>query len=329
MSKQEKHILREDGSRWCRLEVRLEDVSVSVSRDGETSPRLRLSICGSEGEILLQEDAERAAVEYWQSFFEECPEELGSLVMKWKDDLMPFFKECDTAEEACARLVVSVDGPLHGIDVALEKDGRVYVLQSCGQIRDELEQWFPEVSPYLKWHLNDMNAGCPHQEALGWGRGKTINLAREFCTPIQLEVLDKGLAEKVAKERVAWIDRELDRLSGSRHLWYDVLQDVLGRPPCVDDMDALKQAGQWTVKHLMAPHVTASKRQREVLVAILDHLRVEAEKTVPDQFFTVGSFKDSLGAPCPECGYEYGQRWLRRELPASVIEWFESLQDDG
>ncbi len=37
--------------------------------------------------------------------------------------------------------------------------------ESCGQIRDTLLEWFPECEPYLKWHLNDMKAGTPAQEA--------------------------------------------------------------------------------------------------------------------------------------------------------------------
>lgn len=34
-----------------------------------------------------------------------------------------------------------------------------------------------------------------------------------------------------------------------------------------------------------------------------------------------------LGEPCPVCGYKYGSAWLKRELPADVIEFLQSLPD--
>lgn len=53
-------------------------------------------------------------------------------------------------------------------DVVKREKGDAYVMESCGQITDTLKTWFPEVAPYLQWHLNDMRAGCEHQETAGW-----------------------------------------------------------------------------------------------------------------------------------------------------------------
>lgn len=47
-------------------------------------------------------------------------------------------------------------------------DGKVYVVDRCGQIRDDIARFFPEVTPYFKWHLNGMHAGCEHQAEAGW-----------------------------------------------------------------------------------------------------------------------------------------------------------------
>lgn len=41
-------------------------------------------------------------------------------------------------------------------------------MQGGGQCVREIAAAFPKVEPYLKFHLNDMNAGCAHQRALGW-----------------------------------------------------------------------------------------------------------------------------------------------------------------
>lgn len=35
-----------------------------------------------------------------------------------------------------------------------------------------------------------------------------------------------------------------------------------------------------------------------------------------------------LMAVCPDCGYKLGSQWLKRELPAEVIAWFENLQEE-
>lgn len=34
------------------------------------------------------------------------------------------------------------------------------------------------------------------------------------------------------------------------------------------------------------------------------------------------------GAECPDCGYKLGSAWTRRELPADVSAWVQSLQGD-
>lgn len=89
----------------------------------------RLSICGSAGHVATRAQAKRMAIESWISYFEEDEREIASMRKRY---------------------------------------GRtVLVMHSCGQIREELLAWFPEVAPYLKWHLNDMRAECEHQEARG------------------------------------------------------------------------------------------------------------------------------------------------------------------
>lgn len=38
-------------------------------------------------------------------------------------------------------------------------------------------------------------------------------------------------------------------------------------------------------------------------------------------------YEEHPSEPCPLCGYKYGSKWLREELPASVIEFLQALPD--
>jgi hypothetical protein len=134
-------VLRERGDKWCEVKVEL--------KDG------RLSICGSEGRILGAVSAKKEARQYWESFFEESPEELGRMAVDYGT----------RKPKTAAAKVQEIDGAYHGLDVHKATPTRVYVTESCGQIRETIAEWFPEVAPYLAYHLNDMHAGTEAQEA--------------------------------------------------------------------------------------------------------------------------------------------------------------------
>ena len=138
-----KHLFAERNGRWCAAEVSIEDG--------------RLSITGSEGRIVTAASARKEAREYWEGFFEECPEELAEMRRKYGK----------STPKSAARYVIEVDGEYHGLDVHREDGNRVYLLESCGQIQEDLRAWFPQLAPLLPWHLNDMHAECTHQEARG------------------------------------------------------------------------------------------------------------------------------------------------------------------
>lgn len=140
---------RERAGRWCEVTVEL--------REGTHGPTL--SITGAEGAVISQRAARREAQAYWESFFEDNPDELRAMNGR-----------CGTrfrSPKSAARFVRESDGDLHGLDVHDERDGRVYTVESCGQIREAIDAWFPEVTPFFRWHLNDLNATCEHQDARG------------------------------------------------------------------------------------------------------------------------------------------------------------------
>ena len=88
------------------------------------------------------------------------------------------------------------------IDVAYDRGDKVYIAESCGQIRDVLSRWFPELRPYFKYHLNSMHAGCPHQRALGWKAEG--NIGRE-CPECGYRYGSAWLHEELPDNVVAWV----------------------------------------------------------------------------------------------------------------------------
>lgn len=165
-------ILRTQGKRFCEIEISLENG--------------RLSVCGTEGRIERRALAKKEALAYWTSYFEENPDEIIRLGRR-------------TASGA-AKYVLTHDGELHGVDVHGPDTGaEVMITESCGQIPETIREFFPELAPLLKWHLNDMRAECEHQEARGetW---KTHALA--VCPDCGYTLGSKWLARELPPEIV-------------------------------------------------------------------------------------------------------------------------------
>lgn len=142
---------RTKADRFCTITVEL--------RDTDKGPEL--SVCGEEGRIAKRAEAKRDALAYWEDFFEENVKEM-----------IAFRREHGKlTTKSAARHVLACDGELHGIDVVTSPAGAkaslVFVLESCGQIREELAAWFPEYVEHFKHHLNGMHAECEHQAARG------------------------------------------------------------------------------------------------------------------------------------------------------------------
>lgn len=136
-----KKLFKTNGKRWCEVEVELNDG--------------RLSICGSEGRIISHTAAKKEAREYWEGFFEESRQELGRMAIE----------HGTRTPKSAAAVVLRVDGEFHGLDIHRDNGGKVYITESCGQI--DLSKWFPELAPFLPYHLNDLHAECEHQEVRG------------------------------------------------------------------------------------------------------------------------------------------------------------------
>ncbi len=78
-----------------------------------------------------------------------------------------------------------------------------WVLETCGQIRDDLKKWFPEDAPFFKWHLNDMHAECPHQEE----RGETYQThPAAVCPDCGYELGSAWTRRELPPEVIAWAE---------------------------------------------------------------------------------------------------------------------------
>jgi hypothetical protein len=295
-------ITRTKDNEFCILEIELRD---------RNDKGLELSMNGTHGHIVTDEKARNETLEYWVSFFDENPDERRSMNERFNTD-------CQTPEDA-AEFVLEVDGDYHGLDVVKEDDGKVFVGTAFGQIREELANFFPEATPYFKWHLNGMNAGCEHQTELGWGNGRTIALSRDDATEAQYKTMNAIQNKKIEKEK----ERVLTDFF--KHLWHNVARAVV----FLHDYSQVK-ATVYTANLLAEANSLddlyrnkMNSQERRTFESAFDKYLAEHMKDIPEWKGSI--FEDSLGAPCPECGYQYGTQWLHRELPDDVIEWAKTF----
>jgi hypothetical protein len=101
------------------------------------------------------------AREYWESYFNED----WNYIKEMNEKNGTNFR----SPKSAAKYVLNCDGEYHGVDAdsSLTTDKLVYITECCGQIREELSKWFPEVIPLFPWHLNCMKSECQHQYAQG------------------------------------------------------------------------------------------------------------------------------------------------------------------
>lgn len=305
-----RRMFREDGGEWCECTIELRE-----NDKGE----LCLSITGAEGYVLTEEQAEAQAQEYLTSYFEEDP---AALVSAGTVD-----------PEEAARNVLSIDGlDAGGLDLSYPREGDpdlYYATTGCGCMHDEISKWFPEVAPYVRYHLNDMKAGCEHQRALGWGRGKTIAITKDTATPVQLAVFAELAEARAERHRKDYIRVRLDYLREHRSAVAQMLVDATGRERVsVDEVDAISLIMDRERYGKTSQVQGVRSDDRANYARIREHLEKLAAANFPVQEFDAELFKDSMSAPCPECGYRYGTAWLTEPLPAEVVAWAKGETDE-
>lgn len=287
----ERKITRTQGNRYCTVEIRLNEG--------------RLSITGEEGRVTKPASARKQAIEYWQSYFEED----AKYIVEMNDRCGTKFRSAKSA----AKYVIETDGQYHGLD-AKEIGDKVYILETCGQIVEEIGKWFPEVKPLLPWHLNDVRAGCVHQEELGWGWGKTIALTSDTLTEAQrLTITDNAERRISEKRQKAYTDR-----------WNEIVSNeskAIEAIRAAKSTEAINTVTVYDLEEIRQP----AYAHRPSVKKVQAWLKRKIEKEIPTEVFDAAIYKDSLMAPCPVCGYEYGSKWLKRELPEEIVKLAETV----
>jgi hypothetical protein len=125
--------VNDEDKTWCRVKVELRK-----NREGN----LVLSITGEAGDVYseeaVDEETKRSLVDY---FAERNPDMTEEELSRHANEALSY-------------------GDAGGIEVVGDApNGGMLVLPSCGCLHDEIRKWFPEVAPYIKWHLNDMRQG--------------------------------------------------------------------------------------------------------------------------------------------------------------------------
>jgi hypothetical protein len=163
---------------------------------------------------------------------------------------------------------------------------------SCGQCSEVLlESKNPKhhklKEVWDKWHLNDMNAACEHQEA-NWDFKQEITtykhqLKNEVISD-KSNLKDEAIKELKAGETVKLTEEEKELLD--LEFWVENRKESY-KP----EFYSLKE-----VKTEKAHHVPYEK----------------------------GGL---LSKPCEVCGYCYGTAWLKKEVPEDVIEFLKTFED--
>lgn len=155
------------------------------------------------------------------------------------------------------------------------------------------DKWFELLNIWSKWHLNDMNPSCEHQQALGWLdiAGESVKIYKwklEYKTSrMQSDIQDKALENIKAKQHAIITKEQADILK----LEYWVKTETPEAPskhykPDQDQHEETKKLG-W---------LNESEHSRGI-----------------------------LSKACPTCGYKYGSAWKERKLPGEVIAFLETL----
>ena len=223
---------------------------------------------------------------------------------------------CETLGGAMRRAYVNVEFTDEG---NLSITGVVGPTQSgncyCGgQCYDEIragqpaEGWTKKMIEELcniweRWHLNDLRPYCEHQKADGWDVA-----AKEEITLYHYKLNADALLRKKAAEFAA-----LEALrKGEVFAPTPEQHEYAVLPAICDTYEKLPDDG--------APYFEPRKPLYPG-----DKGARETKKRGSVRFDE--SEKGILCKPCPVCGYKYGSKWLKEEVPEEVLDFLKSLPD--
>ena len=185
---------------------------------------------------------------------------------------------------------------------------------SCGQCYGEIRtgeptsEWTKQMVDKLcdiweKWHLNDMSPYCQHQKDLGWDKLSSKEVVLYNYTLTRKAIEEKRKAESAAIDAL----KEGETFTPStEQTMYATLPYSITLPEEISGENALYYEPK---KPWRAGDEGATMKKTLGWLHPNEH---------PEGILT---------RECPVCGYKYGTKWLKEEVPQEVIDWLFNLPD--
>lgn len=178
-----------------------------------------------------------------------------------------------------------------------DDDKRTYHLVAPEELRFNAgwnrEKWYDFLDIWKKWHLNDMQAGCEHQR-VNWETDKELTLTDYTGTTRFHEARSKAEDGEMTPAEYAEFAQVALKVgavtTSSRRPKYET-----------SEMKELLEAG-W---------IKAGKSETKAANWVYPYQHPEGVLT----------------KPCEVCGYKFGTKWLKEELPTDVVEFLEALPE--
>lgn len=157
------------------------------------------------------------------------------------------------------------------------------------------DNWYKFLEVWHDWHLNDMQAGCEHQQAAGLTDKKlTIahyKLNRE--TSQRQNEIEEDIKNQFKTKTVATLTTEEQNIFKLPYFLEIPAGEDYPEPEHVKKFYAFDKTEEKTAGWL-------------------------SQEEHPE---------GQLSKPCPVCGYKYGTAWRKKELPAEVVDFLAALPE--
>jgi len=175
----------------------------------------------------------------------------------------------------------------------------------------DADSWFTLLDIWTKWHLNDLQAGCEHQQAEGWGK-KALTVVKVDVETWRV----RDTHERWSAREAVRINREKDPIKKALHKrGFKSRSYFLGHVIA----EALEAASRGEVYE---PKDGAEKSWFDAGVIKIKTETTSSGWTRPDEHP-----EGVLTKPCPVCGYKYGTAWMKKVVPDDIISFVWSRPD--
>ncbi len=185
---------------------------------------------------------------------------------------------------------------------------------SCGQCTDEIRKgeptgsWSREMLDRLcriwdEWHLNDMRPYCNHQKSLGWDK-----LAVK-----KVPIYHYTLKSEVFSERREIESDAMRRLKDGEYVHFKPEELTLVTLPL--SLDLPEALADYRKEWYKPDTGYSGSPKQPIEMKALGWLH---EKDHPEGI---------LGKACPVCGYKYGTKWIKEDVPEDIVDWLFSLPE--